>query len=127
MQDFSIRMTNRLQFSSCDTPWRPMTNPRIETLAVELRDDLLTLTELRDDGTLGNRIYAQRTIDLGSATTFVILPQLPPRVRDGSFFPALGTIVLFETVDGEKRRLRAVGTDTNSRRCRGWIFDAREE
>lgn len=126
MLDFSVRMINQLQFSSCEAPWLPITEPRQETLAVDLRDDLLTLTEVRVTGGHGSRIYAQRTVSLLGAMAFVILPQLPSRIRDGAFFPALGTVVLFETADGGKRRLRAIGTDTNSRRCRGWIFDALE-
>ena len=126
MLGFSARMINRLQFSNCDAPWQPITEPRQEMLVVELRADFLTLTQLRADGTLGSRIYAQRTVNLSGAATFVIVPQLPSRIRDGSFFPALGTVVLFEAADGQKRRLRAVGTDVNSGRCRGWIFDASE-
>ena len=126
MLGFSVRMINRLQFSNCDAPWQPITEPRHEVLAVELRADFLTLTQLRADGTFGSRIYAQRTVDLSVAMVFAIVPQLPSRIRDHSFFPALGTIVLFEAVDGERRRLRAVGTDLNSGRCRGWIFDAQE-
>lgn len=55
-----------------------------------------------------------------------LLPELPPRVRGGSFFPAIGTVAVFETEEGTKRRLRAVGIDFNSGHCRGWIFDAVE-
>ena len=87
MLDFSTRMNNRFQFSSCEAPQRPTTKERNETLAVELREDLLTITQVREDGSLGSRIYAQRTLDLAGVTTFVILPELPSRVRDGSFFP----------------------------------------
>lgn len=126
MLDFSTRMNNRFQFSSCEAPQRPTTKERNETLAVELREDLLTITQVREDGSLGSRIYAQRTLDLAGVTTFVILPELPSRVRDGSFFPALGTAAILAANGGERRRLRAVGTDTNSGRCRGWIFDAVE-
>jgi hypothetical protein len=126
MLGFSVRMINQLQFSNCEAPWQPITEPREELLAVELRDNFLTLTQLHADGTRGSRIYAQRTVDLSSATAFVIVPHLPSWIRDSSFFPALGTVMLFEAADGEKRRLRAVGTDINSGRCRGWIFDARE-
>jgi hypothetical protein len=124
--DFSVRMTNRFQFSSCDAPWLPTTDHRQQTLAVEFRDGLLTITELRPDGSPGNRIYAHHSVELVGAMAFVILPELPSRIRDGSFFPALGTVVIFEGVDGGGHRLRAVGTDINSQRCRGWIFDAWE-
>lgn len=126
MLDFSIRMKNRFQFSSCEAPHMPTTGPHEERLAVELCGDLLTITELVRDCGLGNRIYAQRTLDLPGASTFVVLPQLPSRIRDGSFFPALGTVAVFHAGDGAKRRLRAVGTHTNNGYCRGWIFDAEE-
>lgn len=124
MADFSIRMTNRLRFSSCEAPHRPTTKAHEERLAVELRGDLLTITELKNCA-LGKRIYAQRTLNLPQATTFVILPELPSRVRDGSFFSALGTVAVFGADEGI-RRLRAVGIDFNSGNCRGWIFDAVE-
>src|SRR5882672_5788062 len=119
MLDFSVRMRNRVQFSDCQAPWRPITGSREDTLAVTLCGDLLTLTAVRPDGILGSRIYAQRTIELTAATAFMILPQLPSRIRDELHFPAQGTVVLFGPDPGEKRRLRAVGLDTNSRRCRG--------
>jgi hypothetical protein len=127
MADFSIRMTNKLQFSSCQAPHIPTSKPHHESLAVELRGDRLTITERRADGGFGSRIYAQRTIDLPEASIFAILPELPSHVRDGSFFPALGTVAILAGCCGEQRRLRAVGTDKNSGQCHGWIFDAIEE
>ena len=127
MADFSIRMKNRLQFSSCEAPHIPTSKPHEETLVVELRGNLLTITERRADGGFGSRIYAQRAIDLPEASIFTILPELPSRVRDGSFFSALGTVAILTTRSGEQRRLRAVGTDKNSGLCHGWIFDALEE
>jgi hypothetical protein len=127
MADFSIRMNNRLQFSSCEAPHIPTSKPHQETLVVELRGDLLTITERRADGGFGSRIYAQRAIDLPEASIFTILPELPSHVRDGSFFSALGAVALLRTRSGEQRRLRAVGTDKNSGQCHGWIFDALEE
>jgi hypothetical protein len=126
MHDFSIRMNNRLRFSNCKEPHIPTSKQHEETLAVELRGDVLTITERRADGGLGSRIYAQRIIDLPEASIFTILPELPSHVRDGSFFPALGTVAILAACGGEQRRLRAVGTDTNSGRCHGWIFDAIE-
>jgi hypothetical protein len=125
MADFSIRMTNKLRFSSCEAPHKPTTRTYEEHLAVELRGDLLTITELKTCA-LGRRIYAQRTLDLPGTSTFVILPELPPRIRDGSFFPALGTVAVFDAENGTGRRLRAVGVNFNSGHCRGWIFDAVE-
>jgi len=94
---------------------------------VEVRGDLLTMTYRRADCGLGSRIYAQRAIDLPDVSIFVILPELPSHVRDGAFFPALGVVALLTARSGEKRRLRAVGTDRNSGQCHGWIFDAIEE
>jgi hypothetical protein len=127
MADFSIRMNNRLQFSNCETPHIPTSRPHEETLIVELNGDLLTITARRADGGLGSRIYAQRAIDLPEASIFTILPELPSHVRDGSFFSARGTIAILATHRDGRRRLRAVGTDKNSGRRHGWIFDAIEE
>ena len=75
MADFTIRMKNRLQFSSCEAPRIPTSKPHEETLVVELRGDLLTITERRADGGFGSRIYAQRAIDLPDASIFAILPR----------------------------------------------------
>jgi hypothetical protein len=55
------------------------------------------------------RIYTQRAIDLPGASIFTILPELPSHVRDGSFFPDLGTVAILAAGSGEQRRLRAVG------------------
>jgi hypothetical protein len=126
MADFSIQMNNKLQFSSCAAPHRPTTQVHEELLAVELRGDLLTITAVRSGSGSGSRIYAQRTLDLPAASMFVILPELPSHIRDGSFFPALGTVAILAPESGARRRLRAVGTDTNTGRCHGWIFDAME-
>jgi hypothetical protein len=127
MVDFSIRMKNRLRFSTCDAPHIPTSKTHEETLLVELRGDLLTITALGADGSPGSGIYAQRAIDLPEASIFTILPELPSHVRDGSFFSALGTVAIFQPRPGKQRRLRAVGTDKNSGQCHGWIFDAIEE
>jgi hypothetical protein len=124
MADFSIRMKNRLQFSHCDAPHIPTSKPYEEILLVDLRGDLLTITERRADGGLGSRIYAQLAIDLPETSIFTILPELPSYVKDGSFFPALGSVAILAARPGEQLRLRAVGTDTNSGQCHGWIFDA---
>jgi hypothetical protein len=126
MSDFAVRMKNRLQFSSCEAPCRPTTKIHEQMLDVQLRGDLLTIREVRNDASPGSRIHARRTVDLPNTTIFMILPELPSRVRDGSFFPALGTVAVFHKENGTNRRLRAVGTDTNSGHCRGWIFDAVE-
>jgi hypothetical protein len=126
MADFSICMTNTLRFSNCAAPHIPTSKPHKETLIVELRGDHLTITERRADGSSGSRIYAQRSVDLPEASIFMILPELPSHIRDGSFFPALGTVAILAARCGGPRRLRAVGTDKNSGQCHGWIFDATE-
>lgn len=127
MADFSIRMTNRLQFSTCDAPHVPTSKTHEETILVELRGDLLTITALGADGSSGSRVYGQRTMDLPETSIFMFLPELPSHVRDGAFFPALGTVAVLEARPGKQRRLRAVGTDNNSGQCHGWIFDAIED
>ena len=127
MADFSIAMRNRLQFSRCEAPHIPTSKTYEEILIVELRGDLLTMTQRRADGGPGSRIYAQRAIDLPEASIFTILPELPSKVRDGSFFSALGTVAILAARRGEQHRLRVVGTDKNSGQCHGWIFDAIQE
>lgn len=127
MADFSIRMTNKLQFSTCDAPHVPTSKTHEESILVELRGDLLTITALGADGSPGSRVYAQRTIDLPETSIFMILPELPSQIRDGAFFPALGTVVILQPRPGKQSRLRAVGKDNNSGQCHGWIFDAIED
>jgi hypothetical protein len=126
MADFLVHMSNRFQFSKCERPHKPITAPRAEIIQVELRGDLLTITAEPPNAHRARRIYAQKTLELPDATTFVILAQLPRSLVDAAFFPAMGTIVLFAPTASQARRLRAAGFDTNSRRCHGWIFDAHE-
>jgi hypothetical protein len=126
MTEFATRMRNQLRFSDCDAPHQPLTKAHEETLDVRLDGDLLTITEVCDDGSLGNRIYARRTLDIAGTAIFMILPRLPSGTSDGFFFPALGTVALPATLPGAKRSLAAVGTDSNSGHCRGWIFEATE-
>ncbi|MGY4628064.1 hypothetical protein ACVWY3_005820 [Bradyrhizobium sp. USDA 4486] len=127
MADFTIRMKNELRFSTCDAPHVPTSKTHEEIILVELRGDLLMITALGADGSLGSRVYAQRTIDLPETSLFMILPKLPSHIRDRAFFPALGTIAILQPPPGKQRRLRAVGTDNNSGQCHGWIFDAIED
>lgn len=127
MVDFSIRMKNKLRFSTCDAPHVPTSKTHEEIILVELRGDLLMITALGADGSPGSRVYAQRTIDLPQTSLFMILPELPSHVRDGAFFPALGTVAILQPLPGQQRQLRAVGTDNNSGQCHGWIFDAIED
>lgn len=127
MVDFSIRMKNKLRFSTCDAPHVPTSKTHEEIILVELRGDLLMITALGADGSPGSRVYAQRTIDLPETSLFMILPELPSHVRDGAFFPALGTVAILQPPPGQQRQLRAVGTDNNSGQCHGWIFDAIED
>lgn len=85
MVDFSIRMKNKLRFSTCDAPHVPTSKTHEEIILVELRGDLLMITALGADGSPGSRVYAQRTIDLPETSLFMILPELPSHVRDGAF------------------------------------------
>ena len=124
MQDFSILMLNRLQFSTCCAPDQPTSAPREERLRVTLRSNLLTIAAVPTDNRTGNTLYARRTIVLDGVAIFVILPELPGTITDPNFFKATGSVVVF---DGPgPRRLKAVGTDTLMKECRGWIFDAIE-
>jgi hypothetical protein len=126
MREFSVTMINQLRFSSCEAPWRAITRPRKELLAVAYRDDHLTLTALKADGSPDRRIYAQRSVVMPGAMTFLMLSRLPSRMRDSAFFPASGTAIVFAPADDSPRRLSAAGTDVNSGRCHGWLFDAVE-
>src|SRR4051794_37782952 len=94
MRDFSVRMINQLQFSNCSAPHWPITAKQIEALLVQLSGDFLTITQIAEHGSLGSRLYAQRTLELPPAIIFMILPRLPSGVSDGSFFSALGTAAL---------------------------------
>ena len=126
MTDFLIRMANTWEFSRCERPHEPVTSKYTETILVEARDNTLTIARLPDRRKAERRIYAIRTVGFERVTTFALLPELPRGVTDDEFFPALGTVVIFEPIASGRRRLRAVGVDWNSGRCRGWIFDAVE-
>lgn len=124
MNDFSILMWNRLRFSSCQMPDQPTTEPQIERLRVTLQGNLLTIAAAPIAGAIGNTLYARRTVVLDGAAVFMILPQPPRTITDPNFFKAIGSVVVF---DGPgPRRLKAVGIDTLTKDCRGWIFDAVE-
>lgn len=125
MNDFDITMDNTLQFSGCSAPDQPTSDKSQERLRVTLANNLLTIAELRSDQSLGNRIYARRTLKIGDLTCFAILCELPAGAPAAGFFAADGTASLFS--EKGTRRLRAAGTDTlNGGLCRGWIFDAVE-
>lgn len=124
MHDFSILMQNCLQFSSCQAPDQPTTEPRYERLRVTLEGNLLMVAAAPPAGAIGNTLYARRTTVLDGATVFMILPRPPRTITDPNFFKAIGSVVVF---DGPgPRRLKAVGIDTLTKDCRGWIFDAVE-
>ncbi len=124
MNDFSILMQNRLQFSACHTPDQPTTEPQVERLRVTLRGNLLTIAAAPASGDTGNTLYARRTVALEGAAVFMILPGLPAGTTDPNFFKAIGSVVVFDSP--RPRRLKVVGIDTLTRACRGWIFDAVE-
>ena len=125
MSDFLTRMNNQFRFSRCDSPHLPITEIREEVVTVEARQNMLTITA--PETSLGSpRIYGRLTLELASSSIFMILPRLPPNVVDNSFFPAMGSILVFEPDETGLRRMRATGMDSNSGQCRGWIFDAVE-
>lgn len=127
MMDFSIRMRNRLYFSHCDTPYRPITTARMEILNVDLQGDILMIASQATINRGHNRIYARLAVELAYVSAFMILPELPARIADECFFPAQGTVLVFGADATGLRRLHAGGTDNNSGLCHGWIFDAVEE
>jgi len=126
VSDFLAFMQNDLKLSACAAPDLPVRDGVQERLRVELKSNILTIADAREDGDTGSTIYAQRTLALeGGTDAFMILPALPAGIEDNKFFPAIGTVVLSRN-DGI-RALRAAGTDTNNGGvCQGWIFDARE-
>jgi hypothetical protein len=124
--DFLTRMSNRFRFSRCDTPHLPITEVWEEEITVELRGNILTITANETRLLRSPRIYGLLTLEVARFSIFMIIQQLPAKVTDDAFFPAMGSIVLFEPDVSGKRRLRASGMDKNSGQCRGWIFDASE-
>jgi len=125
MSDFLTRMSNQFRFSRCDCPHLPITEIREEVVTVESRQNVLTITA--PETSLGSpRIYGRLTVELPGSSIFMILPRLPANVIDNSFFPAMGSILIFEPDETGLRRMRATGMDSNSGQCRGWIFDAVE-
>jgi hypothetical protein len=132
---FSIQMLNDVKFSHSGRPSVPTAKGRLELLRVELHDDLLTIANIngerrREDDTLvewvGARLYAQRTIAMRGATVFMFLPEPPPGTNDDKFFPADGSVVLYEDEQYGPRVLKACGVDRNSGQSLSWIFHAVE-
>ncbi len=126
MKDFVVRMTNTWKFSACEHPHHPITPSKTETIIVELCRHVLTISTFEGAKQARRRIYATEAVTLDGAMTFTIVANLPHGISDDVFFPAIGTAVAFEPPPSGRRRLRAVGTDWNSGRCHGWIFDAVE-
>jgi hypothetical protein len=132
---FSIQMLNDVKFSRSDCPSVPTAKGRLELLRVELHDDLLTIANVngerrREDDAIvewvGARLYAQRTITMRGATVFMFLPEPPAGMSDAKFFPANGSVVLYDDEQCGPRVLKACGVDRNSGQSLSWIFHAVE-
>jgi hypothetical protein len=132
---FSIQMLNDVKLSNCDHPSVPTATGRLELVRVELRDDLLTIADIKGERrtgdrkvmeSVGARLYARKAIPMQGATAFTFLSEPPPGVADDKFFAAQGTVVLYGNARKGPRVLKACGTDRNNGQCIGWIFDATE-
>lgn len=125
MVDFSIRMKNKLRFSTCDAPHVPTSKTHEEIILVELRGDLLMITALGADGSPGSRVYAQRTIDLPETSLFMILPELPSHVRDGAFPSARHRRNLAAAPDNSASCARLARTTTAANVTVGFLTQSR--
>jgi hypothetical protein len=119
-------MSNRFRFSRCESPHLPITEVWEEEITVELRQNILTITANETRLLRSPRIYSLLTLEAAGMSIFMIMPTLPLKLTDTSFFPAQGSVVLFAPDGNGVRRLQASGMDKNSGQCRGWIFDASE-
>jgi hypothetical protein len=132
----SCLMQNDVMFSNGADPSIATAAGRLELIRVETRGALLTLADVWGEHIelptgkvierVGARLYALRTLDLHGAAAYMLLSQLPAGISDEKFFPAEGTVVLFEHPVSGERSLRACGRDRNSGACLGWIFNAWE-
>lgn len=122
--DFDVLMSNVWSKSDCRNPDVPIQRQPDDTRRIVVQGNILTITRLNDDGDPIGRIYARRLRGSDDEETFSILPNLPEGVEDPIVFRANGTAVVFR--ENGLRRLKVVGTDTNSGKCGGWIFDATE-
>lgn len=132
---FSMQMLNDVKFSDCRRPSVPTARGRLELLRVELREDLLTMADIKgqcrdDDGrpveAHGARLYALRTISMEGAAVFMFLSEPPAGVTDDKFFAAKGTVVLYDNGSNGPRVLKACGIERSNGQCLSWIFDATE-
>jgi hypothetical protein len=132
---FSVRMLNEVTLTHRDHPSVPTAKGRLELVHVKLRNDLLTISNievLADRGcgqaveSAGVQFYAMKTVAMNGATAFMFLKELPLGVSDDKFFPAEGTVVLYEDARKGRRALRACGIDGNGGQSVGWIFHAME-
>jgi hypothetical protein len=132
---FSIRMVNDVKMSSVRRPSVPTARSHLELLRVELRDDLLTIADVKGQRRKGDgrpveahgaRLYALKTIAMPGATTFMFLSEPPAGVNDDKFFPAEGTAVLYDNANTTRRVLQACGIDQSNGRSLSWIFNAVE-
>ncbi|NPU14080.1 phosphatase PAP2 family protein [Bradyrhizobium sp. 83002] len=119
---FSVQMSNHLSFSNPATPTIPSQDKGFETLTVRLNGDVLTIA---DQGPAPHTIYARKIGRRGYSTEFKILAELPEGVKDATFFKAQGRAVVSRI--GGRLRLYAAGTDSNSGKPNGWVFEASEQ
>jgi hypothetical protein len=132
---FSIRMRNDVKLSSSDRPSVATAVGRVELVRVELKEDLLTIADIKGERRdadnrvvecVGARLYARRTIALEGVTAFMFLSHPPADLADDKFFAAEGTVALFDNAPKGPRMLKACGIDRSNGQCISWIFDAVE-
>jgi hypothetical protein len=81
--------------SHCDAPGKPTAEAQSERSKVELKGEMLTITEANNFPILGNVIYAQKTIDLNDSTTVDMLSELASGFHEPKFFSATGTVLVY--------------------------------
>src|SRR5438876_2368116 len=123
---FSIQMLNDVKLSDFKRPSVSTARGRLELLRVELREDLLTIADIKGQSrteTLGPveshgaRLYALKTVTMQGATAFMFLSEPPAGVADNKFFAAKGTAVLYDNDLRSPRVLKACGIDRNNGQC----------
>jgi hypothetical protein len=136
MNNFSVRMINKLSFSECSDPGVPLYYGDEEVIVVTLKDDLLTIADTGIFEAAYNfaenyKIYAKYVSSLNGVDKFEMLEFLPVGIKDIRHFSVLKknpSMVEVSKLKNGKRHLHAFGTDDSGGRvsCRGWVFDALE-
>ncbi|MGL4437818.1 MAG: hypothetical protein ACRCUE_00960 [Bosea sp. (in: a-proteobacteria)] len=145
MNDFRIRMFNKIASSRCEAPGDVLHRPEEETLIVTLESELLTISdtgmfrfpEAPNQGIFAAnfRIYARLRKTTGTQMHFDMLEKVPghPDVLHFEVLEKYDQQCVL-TNDGGIRRLHAYGVDDGNvpfskpgrSSCRGWVFDATE-